>query len=154
MAIPASHQIRISPCRENFRASSLHAALAAHQTGQLLDAFERERRLAERLHRDAHQLHRVVVGGDTIRRNRAAALAAVDYRPFAALSDPDRDRLHYSAAIALAVAGFDVDVKARKAVRTVISVVASRAVRRDEPPADFTGEALFAGVSFVVSFFK
>ena len=42
-------------------------AVSAHCRYHLLDAFHRERRIAKRLHRNAHQLHRVVIRRNAIR---------------------------------------------------------------------------------------
>ena len=55
----------------------------------------------------------------------AAAFAAVDDGPLAALAYPDRHRLHDAAAVGGAVAGFFVHMKAGQAVGTVVAVVAA-----------------------------
>ena len=61
----------------------LHATVAAHESGHFLNAFQRKGRLAQGLHGDGHQLHRVVVRRHTVGTESAAALAAVDDGPFA-----------------------------------------------------------------------
>ena len=58
------------------------------------EPVERERRLGQRLDRDPHEEQRVVVAGDPVRRQRPAALAAMDQDPFAITADGDRDRVH------------------------------------------------------------
>ena len=62
----------------------LHATVAAHESGHFLNAFQRKGRLAQGLHGDGHQLHRVVVRRHTVGTESAAALAAVDDGPLAA----------------------------------------------------------------------
>lgn len=57
--------------------------VSAHERRQLSDTLYRERRGAQRFHRYAHQLHRVVVCGDAVRGHRTASAATVDYCPFA-----------------------------------------------------------------------
>ena len=41
-------------------------SVAAHKCSQFSDALYRERRGAQRFHRYAHQLHRVIVRGDAV----------------------------------------------------------------------------------------
>ena len=43
---------------------------------------------------------------------RAAGLAAMDYRPLSFSAHPYGNRLHNSAAVRFAVAGFDIDMQA------------------------------------------
>ena len=70
--------------------------VSAHERRQLSYALYRERRGAQRFHRHAHQLHRVVVRGDAVRGHRTASTATVDYRPLAVFSHPDRYGIHDS----------------------------------------------------------
>ena len=133
---------------------SAEPPVTAHESGHLLDAVERERRLAQRLHGNAHELHRVVVRRHAVGAERPAALAAVDDSPFAASAHPNSHRLHDAAAVGRPVAGLDVDVQAGKAVWAVVAVVAAGVLRRAEPAADLAGEGILAGVRLVVAFFK
>ena len=45
-------------------------------------------------------------------------------------------------------------METRKAVRTVVAVVAAGVLRRAEPAADLAGKGILAGVRLVVAFFK
>ena len=87
---------------------SFEDAVAAHKRGHFLNALQWERRLAQRLHGDGHELHGVVVRSRAVGAERTTAPASVDDRPFAALTHPDGDRLHDAAAVAGAVAGLYV----------------------------------------------
>ena len=102
----------------------LHSAVAGHEGGHLLDALQWEWGLAQRLHGDRHELHGVIIRRHTVGAERAAALAAVDDRPFTAPAYPDRHRLHDAAAVGGTVAGFFVHMKAGQAVGTMVAVVA------------------------------
>lgn len=130
------------------------ARVCAEALGKLADALDGEGRLAERLQGDAHELHGVIVGGDSVGRKRTAAAAAMDDCPLAVFAHPNRDGVHNSAAVGLAVAGFNVNVQAAKAVWAMVAVVAARTLRNYLAPADLAGENLLAGVVFVVAFFK
>ena len=132
----------------------LHSAVAGHEGGHLLDALQWERRLAQRLHGDRHELHGVIIRRHTVGAERAAALAAVDDGPLAALADPDGHRLHDAAAVGSPVAGLDVYVQAGKAVGAVVAVVAAGPLRCAESAADLAGEGVIAGMGLVVAFFK
>ena len=131
----------------------LHSAVAGHEGGHLLDALQWERRLAQRLHGDRHELHGVIIRRHTVGAERAAALAAVDDRPFTAPAYPDRHRLHDAAAVGSPVAGLDVYVQAGKAVGAVVAVVAAGPLRCAESAADLAGEGVAAGVGLVITFF-
>ena len=132
----------------------LHSAVAGHAGGHLLDALQWERRLAQRPHGDRHELHGVIIRRNTVGAERAAALAAVDDRPLAALAYPDRHRLHDAAAVGSPVAGLDVYVQAGEAVGAVVAVVAAGLLRCAESAADLAGEGVIAGMVLVVAFFK
>ena len=131
-----------------------HPSIAAHQGGHLLDVVQRERRLTERLHGNAHELHGVVVCRHTVRTELSAAFAAVDDGPFAALAYPDGHRLHDAAAVGGAVAGFFVHMKAGQAIGTMVAVVAADILRGTDPSADFAGKGIVAGVGLIVTFSK
>ena len=45
-------------------------------------------------------------------------------------------------------------MQARKAVRTMVSVVAAGVFRRTEPAADLAGKCVVTGVGLIVPFFK
>lgn len=132
----------------------LHSAVAGHEGGHLLDALQWERRLAQRLHGDGHELHGVIIRRHTVGAERSAALAAVYDRPLAALAYPDRHRLHDAAAVDGPVAGLDVYMQAGKAVGAVVTVVAAGILRCAEPATDLAGKAVAAGMGLVVAFFK
>ena len=132
----------------------LHSAVAGHAGGHLLDALQWERRLAQRPHGDRHELHGVIIRRNTVGAERAAALAAVDDRPLAALAYPDRHRRHDAAAVGSPVAGLDVYVQAGEAVGAVVAVVAAGLLRCAESAADLAGEGVIAGMVLVVAFFK
>ena len=132
----------------------LHSAVAGHEGGHLLDALQWEWGLAQRLHGDRHELHGVVVRRHTVGAERAAALAAVDDRPLAALAYPDRRRLHNTATVGSPVAGLDVYVQAGEAVGAVVAVVAAGPLRCAESATDLAGEGVIAGMGLVVAFFK
>ena len=132
----------------------LHSAVAGHEGGHLLDALQWEWGLAQGLHGDRHELHGVIIRRHTVGAERAAALAAVDDRPLAALAYPDRHRLHNTAAVRGPVAGLDVYMQAGKAVGAVVAVVAAGPLRCAESTADLAGEGVIAGMGLVVAFFK
>ena len=132
----------------------LHSAVAGHEGGHLLDALQWERRLTQGLHGDGHELHGVIIRRNTVGAERAAALAAVDDRPLAALAYPDRHRLHDAAAVGRPVAGLDVYVQAGEAVGAVVAVVAAGPLRCAESAADLAGKAVTAGMGLVVVLFK
>ena len=132
----------------------LHSAVAGHEGGHLLDALQWEWGLAQRLHGDRHELHGVIIRRNTVGAERAAALAAVDDRPFTAPAYPDRHRLHNTAAVGSPVAGLDVYVQAGEAVGAVVAVVAAGLLRCAESAADLAGEGVIAGMGLVVAFFK
>ena len=132
----------------------LHATVAAHESGHFLNAFQRKGRLAQGLHGDGHQLHRVVVRRHTVGTESAAALAAVDDGPFAVFSYPDGDGLHDTAAVRGTVAGLNVHVQAGKAIGAVVAVVAAGVLGSAKPVADLAGKAVVAGVGLVIAFFK
>ena len=132
---------------------SFEDAVAAHKRGHFLNALQRERRLAQRLHGDGHELHGVVVRSHAVGAERTTAPASVDDRPFAALTHPDGDRLHDAAAVAGAVAWLYVHMKAGKAVRTMVSVVAAGVFRRTEPAADLAGKRVVTGVGLILMSF-
>jgi hypothetical protein len=64
----------------------------------------------------------VVVAGDAIRLQLAAALAAVDDRPFAVIAHPHGDRFHRRAARAHAIAGRVVPMQTPQTVRAMIPI--------------------------------
>lgn len=132
----------------------LHSAVAGHEGGHLLDALQWEWGLAQGPHGDRHELHGVIIRRNTVGAERAAALAAVDDRPLAALAYPDRHRLHNTAAVRGPVAGLDVYMQAGEAVGAVVAVVAAGILRCAEPTADLAGEGVIAGMGLVVAFFK
>ena len=96
----------------------------------------------------------IAVVGNFTGAERTAALTAVDQRPLPVLPHPDRHRLHYAAAAAGAVSRLDIHMKAVQTVGTVVAVVSPGVLRRYQPPAEFAGKAVPAGMSFVISFFK
>lgn len=132
----------------------LHSAVAGHEGGHLLDALQWEWGLTQGPHGDGHELHGIVVRRHTVGTERAAALAAVDDRPFTTPAYPDRHRLHDAAAVGSPVAGLDVYVQAGKAVGAVVAVVAAGPLRCAESAADLAGEGVIAGMGLVVAFFK
>lgn len=105
-------------------------------------AIQRERRLGERLHRDPHEQERVVVAGDPVARQRAAAVAAMNEHPLAVLPNGNGDRFHRGQAVGRAVARIVVEVTRPEAVRTVISVSGARCACRDVEPAVNAAERL------------
>ena len=119
---------------------------------KLLNPLHREGWFTEGLHGDSHKLYRVIVRRNTVGAQRSAPSATMDYRPFAVLSHPDRNSIHNTAAVGSAVARLDVQMQAGKAVRAMVAMIAARALRRDTPSADLAGEAVVAGMGFVLSF--
>ena len=108
---------------------------------------------AKRSESKRKQLQLIVVGGNPVRRQYPADAAAVDYRPFAALSHPHRDRLHCPAAVCRTVARLDVEVLRAEAVRTVVAVTRPGAVRQDSPAAELALERLVRRPVTALSFF-
>ena len=66
-----------------------HPSIAAHQGGHFFKIIQRERRRAQGLHGNAHELHRVVVCRHPVGAELSAAFAAVDDGPLATLAYPD-----------------------------------------------------------------
>ena len=128
-----------------------HPSIAAHQGGHFRDVVQRERRSAQGLHGNAHELHGVVICRNPVRAELSAAFAAVDDGPLAALAYPDGHRLHDAAAVGGTVAGFFVHMKAGQAVGAMVAVVAAGILRGADPSADFAGKGIVAGVGLIVS---
>ena len=128
-------------------------AVAAHQLCHFFDPLQRERRLTQGPQGDAHQLYGIVVRSRPVGAEGAAAAAAVDDGPLAALAHPHRHRLHDPAAVCGAVARLDVHMQAAKAVAAVVPVLRARMLRRHQSAADLAGEAVLTGMCFVVAFF-
>lgn len=78
----------------------------------------------------------------------------MDDRPFAIFSDPDGNRVHNAAAVRGPVAGFHIHVETAETVGAVVAMVAPRSGGDDRPAADLAGEAVVAGVGFVISLFE
>ena len=131
-----------------------HPSIAAHQGGHFFKIVQRERRRAQGLHGNAHELHGVVVCRHPVGAELSAAFAAMDDRPLAALAHPDGHRLHDTAAVGGTVAGFFVHMKAGQAVGAMVAVVAPGILRGADPSADFAGKGIVAGVGLIVTFFK
>ena len=74
--------------------------------------------------------------------------------PFAVFSYPYGNGVHDSSAVRFAVTGFYINVKAAKAVRAMVAVVAAGALRNNFTSADLAGKNLFTGVGFVIALFK
>lgn len=129
-------------------------SVAAHESRHLPDAFQRERRLAQGLHGNAHQLHGVVIRRHPVRTEGAAALAAVDDGPFAAPADPDGHRLHNAAAVRRPVPRLHVHVETGQAVGAVVAVIAAGIFRQAKSSADPAGKRIAAGMGLVIPFFK
>ena len=91
---------------------------------------------------------------DAVGVEHAAAFAAVDDRPLAALSHPDGHGFHDPAAVGRAVAGVNIDMQAREAIGAMVPVVRAGVFRDDGPAADLADEGVAAGVGFIVVFFK
>jgi len=104
------------------------------------NVLQRERRVGQRSYRDRQQEDGIVVRRDPVGRQRAAAAAAVDDRPFPALPDPDADRFHDAAAFGGAIARCSVEMEAMKTVGTVVPMRAARTLRGHGPPALTTNE--------------
>src|SRR5205085_6893783 len=105
------------------------------------DPLDRERRLRERLHRQAEQQERVVIAGPAVEPELVTVRAAVDEHPLAVASGRDRDRLHERAAVGSPVAGrAGVEVAAPQAVRTVVAMCGAGRVLRDVEAAPATSE--------------
>ncbi len=60
----------------------------------------------------------------------------------------------YSAAVRLSVTRLIVEMKAGKAVRTMVAVSTSGTFRRYKPCAYLTGKAVIARIRFIISLFK
>lgn len=131
--------------------SLFYRAISSHERGQLLNPLQRERRERHRLHGDGHQLHRVIVRGHAVGMQHAAASAAMNHCPLTVFADPDTDGVHDAAAVGGTVARLIVYMQAGQAVRTVIPVVAARACRYDQTAAHPAGEAVVAGMRFVIT---
>lgn len=128
-------------------------SIARHQSRHFLNALQRERRQAERLHGDGHQLHGIIVSGYPVGAQLPAAAAAMDDRPFAVFPDPHRHWIHQSTAVRFAIAGLHVHVEADEAVGTVVAMIASRALRNDGTSAVFADKAVAARMCFVIACF-
>jgi hypothetical protein len=106
----------------------------------------RPKRLGKRLDRDPDEEQRVVVAGDPVRRERAAALAAMNEDPLAVLANGDRDRLHRGLAVGRAVAPVVVEVTRPEAVGAMVAVGGAGRGERDVEPAMDAAEGLGAAV--------
>jgi hypothetical protein len=129
-----------------------YASLTAHQSGHLLYALQRERRLAKRLHGNAHKLHGVIIRRNAVRRKSPTPATAVDDRPFTAFSYPYCHGLHDTAAVGFPVSGFHVYMQARKAVWTMVAMIAPCPHGKNLAVANLTGKYIIAGMSFKIPF--
>ena len=120
---------------------------------EVLHPLNGEGRIGNGTHSDAHQLHRIVICGDTVGAEVTTALAAMNDGPFALVAHPNGHGLHNAAAIGLPIAGLNVHVKAVEAVRAMIAMVAAGAFRHYQTAAELAFEALSAGVGLVVTLF-
>ena len=85
----------------------------------------RHRRCGKRRRGDGKELYKIVVGRDTVGTECAAFLTAMDDRPFAAVSGPNGNRLHSSAAGGGTVAGDCIQMQTVETIRTVVPVTAA-----------------------------
>lgn len=129
-----------------------YAAIAAHQKRHFFNSLQWEGRCRQGTHGDGHQLHGVVVCGNTVRVEFAAATATVNDSPLAAFAGPNGHGFHHAATIRLPVARLVVHMQAAQAVCAVVAVLGACVFGRHQPVAHFAGEAIVAGVGFVVSF--
>lgn len=106
--ITADARIKKKACEIPHAIGSGYTARAAHQSCHFLDLFNRERRRRKRLHRNGHQLHGIIVRRNPVGAHLAALAAAMNDRPLAVFSDPDRHRLHVAAAVRSPVARLHV----------------------------------------------
>ena len=132
----------------------LHTSFTAHSGGHFFDPFQRERRLAQGLHGHTHELHGIVVRRYPVGAERAAPTAAVDNRPLAALTHPNRNGFHDSAAFRRPVARLYIHVQAAQAIGAMVPVVAACILGYAKSSADLAGKAVTASVRFIVTFFK
>lgn len=79
------------------------ASVAAHRCGHFLNALQWERRPAQRLYGNVHELHGVIIRRHAVGVERAATPATMNDRPLAALAHPNGNRLHNAAAVAFPV---------------------------------------------------
>ena len=100
-------------------------------------AVERERRHGQRLHGQADEEQRRVIGRRSVGVQHATAGAAVDDHPLALAADGDRDRLHAGTAVVEhgAVARPIVDVTRPQARRAVVAMLRARCIGGHVEPA-------------------
>ena len=112
-------------------------------------------RLCNGAHGYRHQLHGIVVSGNSVGAELSAAAAAMYQRPLAVFAHPHSHCVHYTSAVGGSVSGLVIDVQTGKAVGAVVAVVGSRSLRGAYPAAYLAGKGLIAGfVSVVLVIFR
>ena len=76
-----------------------------------IQLLQRERRIRQRLYRNAHQFERVIIGRAPVGIQMATAAAAMNNRPLSALAHPYANWIHHAAAIRGTIPGFIVQMQ-------------------------------------------
>ena len=105
----------------------------------------RERGLGEGAEGEGQKRQLVVVAGDAVGAQRAAAGAAMDEGPLAIIADRDADRLHGLGAGAAAVAGLLIDVTRPQALGAMIAMTRAVGLRRHLAAAVNASELFHVG---------
>ena len=119
----------------------------------LLHALDGERRIGDGPHGNGHELGGVVIAGHAVGAQRTALSAAMDDGPLAVIAHPDGDGFHDAAAVRVAIAGNIIHVHTVQAIRTMIPMVASRALRYHFFTAVSADEGLLTGMVHVIALF-
>ncbi len=142
----------ISEMDDEFELTFVERTITAHKCRHFFDAFEWEWRLREWAHGNGHKFHWVVVSGDAVGTETAAATTAMDNGPFSVLAYPNADSVHDAAAVGSTVARFVVEVQTRKAVWAMIAVLRGGTAGDDRASAYFAGKTVVARVGLVIMF--
>ena len=132
---------------------SFHTPLPAHQPGHFLNPFDRKRWQRQWFHCDTHQLHRIIICCNPIRRKCSAPFTSVNNCPLSIRSYPYRNRFHLSSTICSAVSRIIIHMHTAQTIRTVIPVIRSCTLRTYDTPTAITGKTFIAGMLFVISLF-
>lgn len=101
------------------------AALGGIASFLVVEPVKRERRVRERSEGQRKKRPLVIVAGDAVGAQSAAARAAMDQRPFAVGTHFDGDGLHRFAARRATIAGRLIKVSRPEASRAVVAVFGS-----------------------------
>ena len=132
---------------------SFHTPLPAHQPGHFLNPFDRKRWQRQWFHCDTHQLHRIIICCNPIRRKCSAPFTSVNNCPLTIRPYPYRNCFHLSSTICCTISRIIIHMHTAQTIRAMIPVIRSCALRAYDTAAAIAGKTFIAGMFFVISLF-